>query len=128
MRKPCQSQARDFLPPSPRQNGTAPKWRAVSAQTGKRFLEAIDNVVHGHYIPTMSKTPGLLGLLVDKNMTITDLAKATGLSVSFLSRLVSNKRWPGVQTAIRVARVLGVKVEAIWHEEAARPQTRKQGH
>lgn len=45
------------------------------------------------------------------------LREQVGLSASSISDIVSGKKDPTLQNAIRIAKVLGLNVEDIWYEE-----------
>jgi lambda repressor-like predicted transcriptional regulator len=111
----------------------APKWhRAKMARhfgtTRETIFGGLANRAHGHYTSRMAKLPILLDLLKQRDITLAELARNTGLSPSFLSRLANNHRWPGLHAALKVARALGVHAETIWGETTKRPIKRRKGH
>ncbi|GIM48484.1 hypothetical protein DNHGIG_40330 [Collibacillus ludicampi] len=56
-------------------------------------------------------------LMSEKDLNVNELADATGLAPETISRLRTGKsRKPQIETARRIAKVLGVKVNHIWHD------------
>lgn len=56
----------------------------------------------------------ILDLLKEKGLLISDLSKVTGISRQNINAVVKNKMKPGVDFALKVAYVLGVKVEDLF--------------
>ncbi len=61
------------------------------------------------------KTTNMLFEALDRNgLTLADLARATNLAKSTISRYVLGKQEPSVGAALRIAKVFQEPVEAIW--------------
>lgn len=52
-------------------------------------------------------------LLIDRNVTVTSLAEAIGVSREWLSKVIHG-HWPGKPTRVRVAHALGVELKDLW--------------
>lgn len=55
-------------------------------------------------------------MLIDKDMTVKDLAKKIGKSAAWTSYVI-NGHWVGTETRKDIARTLGVKVDDIWGDD-----------
>ena len=58
--------------------------------------------------------PRLRAVLEEKEVTQKSLAKKAGVTASTMCKYVNGDREPGVRTAIRMARMLGVTVEELF--------------
>src|SRR5438445_9821121 len=55
----------------------------------------------------------------NKNMTLDDLALATGLNKGFLSRIEKDAKAPSIATVIKLSRVLDIPVARLFGEQVA---------
>lgn len=49
--------------------------------------------------------------MIPRHLTITEVSRKTGISMSYLSRIISGHRMPGLDTTMRLARELGVTLQ-----------------
>jgi len=62
-------------------------------------------------------------LLVEKEIRQKDLAEAVGVSHSAITAICNKRALPSLETALKIAKVLGVRVEDIWYLEDEEKQT-----
>ena len=65
------------------------------------------------------ETNRLRELMAQRGMTQEALAAAAGLEQPHISKLVTGKRRPSLNTAQKVAKALGVGVDDVWPVEGA---------
>ena len=66
------------------------------------------------YNNNMTKYTTIKKLRIQKGLTLKDLAKLTGLSASYLSRVERGLRTPSIYSALRIAQAFNLNVEDIF--------------
>ena len=59
----------------------------------------------------------LAKILIDMNMSQTELAEKADTSVSYLNNIIKGKQNPSLGWALRIANVLGMTVDNVFFEE-----------
>jgi len=57
------------------------------------------------------KQPPIMAVVQSKGITMSDIARSTGMSLSYVSLVFHGKREPRVTTAIKMAQYIGVSLE-----------------
>ena len=70
--------------------------------------------VYGGGQSNVPKNKRLVDLLESKGHTASSLARAAGINPAYMSRLINARRWPGLESALKIADALGVGPASIW--------------
>jgi DNA-binding XRE family transcriptional regulator len=66
-------------------------------------------------------------ILYARNLREHDLARRAGLTQSHLNRIKNDRADPSLETALRICRALGLRVEDVFHAGADHPRRPRRG-
>jgi antitoxin component HigA of HigAB toxin-antitoxin module len=67
--------------------------------------------IGGNQVARKKKRPGIIDIMQSKGLTMADVSRSTGVSISYVSRVFNGLREPRVTTAIKMAQYIGIPLE-----------------